>query len=65
MPQSRTRWQNCRASDTVKLPCASHMISTSGPSASRAAMTRLADAAGEPSYTPMRIFTAPNPPLAR
>ena len=56
--------QNAFASATVQVPCASAISFTFGPSAARAARTRAAEAAGEPSMMPTRIFTAPKPPLS-
>ena len=62
--QSSTSRQKRFASATDSVPWASHISPTSGPSASRAALTRVAEWRGSPSMMPTRILTAPNPPAS-
>ena len=65
MLQSATWRQKRFASETVQVPWTSHMISMSGPSASRARFTRSTEWASVPSPEPTHIFTARYPPSAR
>jgi hypothetical protein len=63
--QSSTMRQKALASATVQVPCASAISLMSGPSARRAARTRAAERATDPSMLPTRIFTARKPPFSQ